>query len=68
MPPPCRWPPPATSRPLVGATQDVVSIAAENRFPVPGTSYEGSSPLQLRTSSQIGFTGVSCSPVAYCTV
>ena len=67
-PPPCRWPPPATSRPLSGIVKSAVFVNVEKRLPPPGTSKTGSGPLQLRMSSQIGFTGVSASPVTYRTV
>src|SRR5215213_5210423 len=63
MPPPCRWPPPETSRPLSGIVKVALLVNVENVFPPPGTSKTGSGPVQLRTSSQIGFTGVSASPV-----
>ena len=64
MPPPCRWPPPATSRPLEGIVKSAVLVNVEKRLPPPGTSKTGSMPpVQLRTSSQTGLTGVSLSPV-----
>ena len=63
MPPPWRWPPPETSRPLCGIVKPADFVKVENVRPPPGTSKTGSGPLQFRTSSQIGFTGVSVSPV-----
>ena len=63
MPPPCRWPPPETSRPLSGSVKLDRCVKVVNVLPPPGTSKTGSGPVQLRTSSQIGFTGVSVSPV-----
>ena len=62
-PPPCRCPPPETSRPLSGIVKPAVFVKVENVLPPPGTSKTGSGPVQLRTSSQTGFTGVSGSPV-----
>ena len=61
-PPPCRWPPPATIRPLSGIVKSALREIVENIGPVPGTSKIGSA-RQFFTSSQYGFTGVSCSPV-----
>ena len=63
MPPPWRWPPPETIRPLCGIVKPADFVKVENVRPPPGTSKTGSGPVQFRTSSQIGFTGVSLSPV-----
>ena len=62
-PPPCRCPPPETSRPLSGIVKSTVFVKVEKVLPLPGTSNTGSRPEQLRTSSQTGFTGVRDSPV-----
>ena len=61
-------PAPETSRPPSGIVKLALRVNVENALPPPGTSKTGSGPVQLRTSSQIGFTGVSVSPVTYRTV
>ena len=64
IPPPWRWPPPPeTSQPLSGIVKLTLFVNVENALPPPGTSKTGSGPVRLRTSTQIGFTGVSVSPV-----
>ena len=63
MPPPWRWPPPETSRPLCGIVNPADVVKVENLRPPPGTSKTGSGPVQFRMSSQIGLTGVRVSPV-----
>ena len=63
IPPPWRWPPPETIRPLSGIVKPAVFVKVEKVRPPPGTSKTGSGPVQLRMSSQTGFTGVNRSPV-----
>ena len=58
-PPPWRCAPPPTNTPLSGIVKSACLEYVEKSGPFPGTLKIGSLS-QLRTSSQTGFTGVSC--------